>query len=252
MDPKELDKEKKVKEKEMESIKEKQSKQALETGKKHEKTVQEETKKKFTQILDTTRVERIAPYSDPQIRRRDPKMSGASPNNVKFCYKGVDYSIFVPSSITEPLLCKHILHVMILELGNNQELNRRKQYVFLPEIDVQAKSFLTKGKNGKSHLSIPDGYIIPVLAVEVDRSYAPSNSVDLTTRKSVIEFMDKLNKGQYADKETLIITASSKLSRNILVIENLNWEQLKRVLLTVMVQPFPHLHTITLNRIDER
>ena len=112
-------------------------------------------------------------------------------------------------------------------------MNRRKQYVFLPEIDVQAKSFLTKGKNGKSHLSIPDGYII-------------------TTRKSVIEFMDKLNKGQYADKETLIITASSKLSRNILVIENLNWEQLKRVLLTVMVQPFPHLHTITLNRIDER
>ena len=131
-------------------------------------------------------------------------------------------------------------------------MNRRKQYVFLPEIDVQAKSFLTKGKNGKSHLSIPDGYIIPVLAVEVDRSYAPSNSVDLTTRKSVIEFMDKLNKGQYADKETLIITASSKLSRNILVIETLNWEQLKRVLLTVMVQPFPHLHTITLNRIDER
>ena len=101
-------------------------------------------------------------------------------------------------------------------------------------------------------MSIPDGYIIPVLAVEVDRSYAPSNSVDLNTRKSVIEFMDKLNKGQYADKETLIITASSKLSRNILVIENLNWEQLKRVLLTVMVQPFPHLHTITLNRIDER
>ena len=40
MDPKELDKEKKVKEKEMESIKEKESKQALETGKKHEKTVQ--------------------------------------------------------------------------------------------------------------------------------------------------------------------------------------------------------------------
>ena len=49
----------------LESIKEKESKQALETGKKHEKTVQEETKKKFTQILDTTRVERIAPYSDP-------------------------------------------------------------------------------------------------------------------------------------------------------------------------------------------
>ena len=126
-------------------------------------------------------------------------------------------------------------------------MNRCGQCVFLPEVDIQAASFFVKDKNGKIRFSIPDGYIIPVLAVDAERTSAPSDVVNLVGKKSVVEFTDKLVRGQYVDKESLTITANSDLQATILFIENLTWDSLKKVLNSVMSQPFPHLHTLILN-----
>ena len=83
--------------------------------------------------------------------------------------------------------------------------------MFEPSIDVQTSTFIKKGKGRLFNFSIPDGYVIPVLAKSGECPIAESDVIKVDKKSIINSICDRLRSGAYANHSKLTLDLGSNL-----------------------------------------
>lgn len=83
--------------------------------------------------------------------------------------------------------------------------------MFEPSIDVQTSTFIKKGKSRGYYLSIPDGYVIPVLAKSGECPIAESDVIKVDKKSVINSICESIRSGAYANHSKLTLEFGSTL-----------------------------------------